>query len=128
MAHPIPPVDDTAPALCGQGRELVRDVLERIGDKWSVVIICQLGHTTKRFNELRRLSEPITQRMLSATLQGLERDGLVTRTLRDTKPLRVDYALTPRGLSLLAVAQNLARWAVDNAAGIQDSRTAFDAR
>ena len=76
-----------APALCGQGRELVRDVLERIGDKWSVVVICQLGDTTKRFNELRRLSEPITQRMLSATLRGLERDGLVTRTVRDTKPL-----------------------------------------
>lgn len=113
--------------LCGQGRELVRDVLERIGDKWSVVVICQLGHTTKRFNELRRLSEPITQRMLSSTLRSMERDGLVTRTLHDTKPLRVDYALTPRGLSLLAVARHLARWAVDNAAGIQESRGVFDA-
>ncbi|GAB4060662.1 hypothetical protein GCM10028775_77220 [Catellatospora paridis] len=113
--------------LCGQGRELVRDVLERIGDKWSVVVICQLGHSTKRFNELRRLSEPITQRMLSATLRGMERDGLVTRTLHDTKPLRVDYALTPRGISLLAVARHLARWAVDNAAGIQQSRESFDA-
>ncbi|WP_090803613.1 winged helix-turn-helix transcriptional regulator [Asanoa ishikariensis] len=129
MALPITSVsDDAAQELCGRGRELVRDVLERIGDKWSVVIICQLGHSTKRFNELRRLSEPITQRMLSATLRGLERDGLVTRTVQDTKPLRVDYALTPRGISLLGVAQSLAGWAVDNAAGIQDSRTAFEAR
>jgi DNA-binding HxlR family transcriptional regulator len=127
MAHPTISVSEQELVLCGQGRELVRDVLERIGDKWSVVVICQLGHTTKRFNELRRLSEPITQRMLSATLRSMERDGLVTRTLHDTKPLRVDYALTQRGLSLLAVARHLARWAVDNAAGIQQSREVFDA-
>ncbi|MEU5907139.1 helix-turn-helix domain-containing protein [Micromonospora sp. NPDC047467] len=127
MTHPTTSASEQELVLCGQGRELVRDVLERIGDKWSVVVICQLGHSTKRFNELRRLSEPITQRMLSATLRSMERDGLVTRTLHDTKPLRVDYALTPRGLSLLAVARDLARWAIDNAGGIQQSREVFDA-
>ncbi|MBC6461194.1 winged helix-turn-helix transcriptional regulator [Actinomadura sp. HBU206391] len=127
MAHPLTEVDDAD--LCEDGRRaLIRDVLERIGDKWSVVVICQLGDTTRRFNELRRMSEPITQRMLSATLQGLERDGLVTRTVHDTKPLRVDYALTPRGFSLLEVVRTLAGWAEDNAVGILDSRTAFDAR
>jgi DNA-binding HxlR family transcriptional regulator len=93
-----------------------------------VVVICQLGDTTRRFNELRRMSEPITQRMLSATLRALERDGLVTRTVHDTKPPRVDYALTPRGFGLLQVVRALAGWAEDNAAGILHSRTAFDAR
>ncbi|MFC6082983.1 winged helix-turn-helix transcriptional regulator [Sphaerisporangium aureirubrum] len=127
MAHPLPDVDDTS-GLCEQGRDLIRDVLARVGDKWSVVVICQLGDTSRRFNELRRMSEPITQRMLSATLRGLERDGLVTRTVHDTKPPRVDYALTPRGFSLLEIVRALAGWAEDNAAGIVDSRTAFDAR
>ncbi|GAA0467365.1 transcriptional regulator [Paractinoplanes deccanensis] len=116
------------PELCGRGRELVRDVLERVGDKWSVVVICQLGDATRRFNELRRLCEPITQRMLSATLHGLERDGVVTRTVFDTKPVRVDYALTPRGLSLLEVVLGLAWWAERNAAEIQRDRDLFDAR
>ncbi|WP_336216603.1 winged helix-turn-helix transcriptional regulator [Nonomuraea sp. LPB2021202275-12-8] len=126
MAHPITTLDDAE--LCDQRRALVRDVLERIGDKWSVVVICQLSDTTRRFNELSRMSEPITKRMLSATLRGLERDGLVTRTVHDTKPPRVDYALTPRGFSLLEVVRALAGWAEDNAAGILDSRTTFDAR
>jgi len=117
-----------APELCGRGRELVRDVLERVGDKWSVVVICQLGETTRRFNELRRLCEPITQRMLSSTLHGLERDGIVTRTVFDTKPVRVDYALTKRGLSLLEVVLSLAWWAERNASEIQTSREAFDQR
>ncbi|MFF3441348.1 winged helix-turn-helix transcriptional regulator [Streptosporangium sp. NPDC002721] len=128
MAYPVTETDDTASGPCEQGRALIRDVLERIGDKWSVVVICQLGDTTRRFNELRRMSEPITQRMLSATLRGLERDGLVTRTVHDTTPPRVDYALTPRGISLLQVVRDLAGWAGDNAADILDSRTAFDAR
>ncbi|GID33408.1 winged helix-turn-helix transcriptional regulator [Paractinoplanes brasiliensis] len=118
---------EDAPELCGRGRQLVRDVLERVGDKWSVVVICQLGDTTRRFNELRRLCEPITQRMLSATLHGLERDGIVTRTVFNTKPIRVDYALTPRGLSLLEVVLGLAWWAERNAAEIQRDRDLFDA-
>jgi DNA-binding HxlR family transcriptional regulator len=117
-----------APELCGRGRELIRDVLARVGDKWSVVVICQLGDTTRRFNELRRLCEPITQRMLSTTLQALERDGVVTRTVFDTKPIRVDYALTARGLSLLQVVLGLAWWAERNAPAIQQSRESFDAQ
>jgi DNA-binding HxlR family transcriptional regulator len=119
---------EEAPELCGRGRELIRDVLERIGDKWSVVVICQLGETTRRFNELRRLCEPITQRMLSSTLHALERDGVVTRTVFGTKPIRVDYALTTRGLGLLEVVLSLAWWAERNAADIQKDRESFDAR
>ncbi|RKQ86468.1 HxlR family transcriptional regulator [Solirubrobacter pauli] len=105
---------------------LVRDLLERIGDKWSVVVICQLGGSTRRFNELRRLCAPITQRMLSVTLRGLERDGLVRRTVFDTKPPRVDYALTARGLSLLAVVRGLAGWAESHVDEILESRATFD--
>lgn len=105
---------------------LVRDLLERIGDKWSVVVICQLGESTRRFNELRRLCAPITQRMLSVTLRGLERDGLVRRTVFDTKPPRVDYALTARGLSLLAVVRGLASWAESHLDEILASRASFD--
>jgi DNA-binding HxlR family transcriptional regulator len=120
--------EDEVPELCGRGRALVRDVLERVGDKWSVVVLCRLGDSTRRFNELRRLCEPITQRMLSATLQGLERDGIVTRTVYDTKPLRVDYALTKRGLGLREVVVDLAWWAERNAVDIDKDREAFDAR
>ena len=120
--------EDEVPELCGRGRALVRDVLERVGDKWSVVVLCRLGDSTRRFNELRRLCEPITQRMLSATLQGLERDGIVTRTVHDTKPLRVDYALTKRGLGLREVVIDLAWWAERNALDIDKDREAFDAR
>ncbi|WP_198168984.1 winged helix-turn-helix transcriptional regulator [Herbidospora daliensis] len=127
MSQPLMEAPDAA--LCEEARlALIRDVLERIGDKWSVVVICQLDDTTRRFNELSRMSRPITKRMLSATLQGLERDGLVTRTVYDTKPPRVDYALTPRGISLLKVVRDLAGWAEDNAAGILESRSGFDAR
>ncbi|WP_371596265.1 winged helix-turn-helix transcriptional regulator [Streptomyces sp. NBC_00564] len=120
---------ETGTELCERGHDLIRSVLERIGDKWSVVVICKLADTTRGFNELRRLSgpNPITQRMLSATLRRLERDGLVTRTVRNTKPPRVDYALSARGLSLLGIVQSLARWAEDNSGGILDSRTTFDA-
>lgn len=117
------------PPLCRVGtRDLIRDVLARIGDKWSVVVVCELDERTLRFNELRRRSAPITQRMLSSTLRGLERDGLVTRTVHPTVPPRVEYALTERGLTLLGLVRDLARWAEDNVDGIRGSRFAFDVR
>jgi DNA-binding HxlR family transcriptional regulator len=128
MAQPVIARDDATLARCAQSRDLIRDVLERVGDKWSVVVICQLGDATRRFNELLRLSSPINLRMLSATLHRLERDGLVTRTVHDTKPPRVDYALTARGLSLLSVVRDLAGWAQSNLTGILESRSEFDAR
>jgi DNA-binding HxlR family transcriptional regulator len=127
MASPTAVTDDVSP-LCEQGRELIRDVLERVGDKWSVVVICQLGDTTRGFNELGRLIGPVTQRMLSATLRRLERDGLVSRTVHDTKPPRVDYTLSARGRSLLVVVRQLAQWAENNALDIIDARKVFDTR
>jgi DNA-binding HxlR family transcriptional regulator len=105
---------------------LLRDVLARIGDKWSVIVICRLDGQPRRFNELRRIAEGITQRMLSATLRHLERDGLVRRTVYATVPPQVEYALTERGRSLHAILYQLVDWTDDNLAGIQASRAAYD--
>src|SRR5881392_4430154 len=79
----------------------VSEVLARIGDKWTVLVVGVLGEGPKRFNELRRALGSISQRMLTLTLRGLERDGLVTRTVFPTIPRRVEYALTKLGHSLL---------------------------
>src|SRR5260370_540111 len=79
----------------------VREVLNRVGDKWSVLAVALLGDGTKRFSELRRTIEGISQRMLTLTLKGLERDGLVTRTMYPTIPPRVAYRLTKLVTSLL---------------------------
>ncbi len=77
----------------------VREVLNRVGDKWSVLVVALLGDGKKRFSELRRTIEGISQRMLTLTLKGLERDGLVTRTMFPTIPPRVEYELTKLGRS-----------------------------
>ena len=114
----------TTPASADSGA-LLRDVLARIGDKWSVIVICRLDGQPRRFNELRRLAQGITQRMLSATLRHLERDGLVRRTVYATVPPQVEYALTERGRGLHAILYQLVDWTDDNLAGIQASRAAY---
>ena len=106
----------------------VREVLNRVGDKWSVLVISLLGAGPKRFNELRKMIEGISQRMLTLTVRGLERDGLVTRTIFPTIPPRVDYALTPLGRTLLEPVKALAKWAERNRQDIQSSRDRFDAK
>ena len=106
----------------------VREVLSRIGDKWSVLVIVLLGDSTRRFNEMRRMIEGISQRMLTLTLRGLERDGLVTRAVYPTVPPRVEYALTPLGKKLRQTVTDLAQWAVDNRKNIERARTEFDRR
>src|SRR5438128_2609944 len=111
-----------------EGCMAAREVLNRVGDKWSVLIIGVLGDVPKRFNELRRTIEGISQRMLTLTLRGLERDGLVTRTVFPTIPPRVDYALTPLGKTLLVPVSALAAWAERNRGKLQAARDAFDAR
>ncbi len=104
----------------------VREVLNRIGDKWSVQIVGCLGEGTMRFSELRRAIEGISQRMLTLTLRGLERDGLIERTVFPEIPPRVEYALTRLGKTLLEPIQQLAEWAADNRVTIQSSRDRFD--
>lgn len=106
----------------------VREVLNRVGDKWSVLIVSLLGEQPRRFNELRRMIQGISQRMLTLTLRGLERDGLVSRTVFPTIPPRVDYALTPLGRTLLAPVQALAEWAGEHREEIQNARNVFDAQ
>lgn len=105
----------------------VASILARVGDKWSVFVIMMLGDGPKRFNEIKRMIGGISQRMLTLTLRGLERDGLVTRTVFPTIPPRVDYELTALGRSLLEPVSELGLWARQNRAAIQDARGRFDA-
>jgi DNA-binding HxlR family transcriptional regulator len=104
----------------------VREVLNRVGDKWSVQVVGMLGDGKKRFSELRHGIEGISQRMLTLTLKGLERDGLITRTVYPTIPPRVEYDLTKLGRSLLEPITGLAKWAGSNRVKIQDARVRYD--
>ena len=104
----------------------VSEVLSRVGDKWTVLVVTTLGDGPKRFNEIRRALGSISQRMLTLTLRGLERDGLVTRTVFPTVPPRVDYDLTKLGRSLLEPVSGLGLWARQNRPQIQDARRRFD--
>jgi DNA-binding HxlR family transcriptional regulator len=104
----------------------VSDVLARVGDKWSVLVVSRLGEGPMRFNELRRSIGGISQRMLTLTLRGLERDGLLTRTAFPTIPPRVDYALTPLGRDLLNPVSALGAWAIRNQPKIARAREQFD--
>ncbi len=104
----------------------VSAVLARIGDKWSVLIVSRLGAGPRRFNELKRDIGGISQRMLTLTLRGLERDGLVTRTIFSSVPPRVDYALTPLGCSLLEPVSALGDWAMRNKTNIKAAQAKYD--
>ena len=104
----------------------VSDVLARVGDKWSVLVVTKLGGGPLRFNELRRSIGGISQRMLTLTLRGLERDGLITRTVFPIIPPRVEYALTALGRDLLQPVSTLGDWALRNQAKIARARDQFD--
>jgi DNA-binding HxlR family transcriptional regulator len=106
----------------------ISNVLARIGDKWSVLVVSKLGGGTKRFNELRREIGGISQRMLTLTLRGIERDGLVVRRIVPTSPPGVEYDLTALGRDLLQPVSALSAWAIRNQAKIEQSRAKFDAR
>lgn len=111
------------PADC----RMVSAVLSRVGDKWSVLVVMLLGPGPRRFNEIKRLVGGISQRSLSLTLRGLERDGLVTRTVTPTVPPRVDYELTGLGRSLWEPIEGLGRWAIKHQEVIEAARRRFDA-
>jgi DNA-binding HxlR family transcriptional regulator len=105
-----------------------REVLQRVGDKWSVLAIDLLGQGTMRFTELHRAIDGITARMLTVTLRGLERDGIVTRTIHPVIPPRVEYALTPMGRTLLNTIGQLVSWTDSHLPEIEAARAAYDAR
>lgn len=107
---------------------VVRAILSRVGDKWSILIVRMLGDGSMRFSELRRSIEGISQRMLTLTLRNLERDGLVERTVTPTTPPRVDYELTELGRSLQSITEAFGRWAVTHRDQIENARIRFDAR
>ena len=104
------------------------EVLDRIGDKWAVMVIGALSKGPMRFNALLRLIGGVSQRMLTLTLRGLERDGLVTRTLFPTIPPRVDYELTHLGHSLIVPLRQLFDWAQKHRSELENARQAFDTR
>jgi DNA-binding HxlR family transcriptional regulator len=106
----------------------VSGVLARVGDKWSVLIIGLLGDGPKRFNEMKRMVGGISQRMLTLTVRGLERDGLLTRTIFPTIPPRVDYELTKLGRSLRCAVEPLGSWARAHVADIHKAREKFDSK
>jgi DNA-binding HxlR family transcriptional regulator len=106
----------------------VSGVLARVGDKWSVLIIVLLGDGPRRFNEIKRLVGGISQRMLTLTLRGLERDGLLTRTIFPTIPPRVDYELTKMGRSLRCAVEPLGSWARAHVGDIRKAQEKFDNR
>ena len=119
--------DSAGAALRGECTK-VSDILSRIGDKWSVLVIMMLSDGPKRFNALGRSIGGISQRMLSLTLRGLERDGLVTRTVLPAVPPRVDYELTELGHPLRVSVQALGAWAFEHQPAVAAARKAFDER
>jgi len=105
----------------------ISELLSRVGDKWTVLVVNLMGGGPKRFSEIKREVGGISQRMLTLTLRALERDGLVTRTVTPSIPPRVDYELTDLGRSLLVPVQALGSWALSNRARIEQARRKFDA-
>lgn len=122
---------DAAPVLepCGLPEHPdcgIRDVLDRIGDAWSVLVVVELSSGTRRFRQLQRGVHGISQRMLTLTLRRLERDGLVIRTVYATVPATVTYELTDRGRSLTVLVQQLADWSAAHKDAIAESRHTYD--
>src|SRR5262245_5108033 len=113
-----------AVAVCGG----MADILNRIGDKWSVMIVGYLTRKTMRFNELRHAIGGISQRMLTLTLRNLERDGLVTRTVYPEIPPRVEYALTELGRTLTKPLDTLWDWAAEHKDEVTLARAEYDGR
>ena len=105
----------------------IREVLDLVGDTWSILVIINLQAAPRRFNALKRAIEGISQRMLTVTLRSLEREGLVRRTVRPTTPPEVEYALTDIGHSIAVPIAGLAGWAEQNRDLLRAARTAFDA-
>ncbi|ALG91527.1 MULTISPECIES: winged helix-turn-helix transcriptional regulator [Actibacterium] len=106
----------------------IRDVLDRMGDAWSLLVMLELSRGPCRFNALRRVVDGISQRMLSVTLRHLERDGLVNRRVLPLTPPQVEYSLTTLGFSLIERVEIMRQWAVENQTAVRAARQAYDRR
>jgi DNA-binding HxlR family transcriptional regulator len=104
----------------------VSAILSRIGDKWTVLVVRQLGDGPRRFSEIKRALGSISQKMLTTTLRSLERDGFVSRTVFPTIPPRVDYELTALGRDLLGPVGAIGEWAAKNAARVEEAQRRYD--
>ncbi|WP_308122824.1 winged helix-turn-helix transcriptional regulator [Microbacterium marinilacus] len=118
--------EDTCKRAGEEHGRAIRTVLDRIGDKWSLLVIGALQHGTLRFTELQRHVPGVSQRMLTLTVRQLERDGLVTRTVHAEVPPRVEYRLTAVGETLIEPSLALAQWAIEHYPAIERAREAFD--
>jgi DNA-binding HxlR family transcriptional regulator len=118
---PLDPCGTSDHPDCG-----IRDVLDRVGDKWSVLVVVELAGGPRRFGELQRAIDGISQRMLTLTVRRLERDGLVIRAVYPTVPAQVDYRLTDTGASLTHLVKELADWSLQHREQIAASRHAYD--
>lgn len=123
---PSPIEQSDGPCLQSAGCKNVAPVLNRVGDKWSMMIVMMLSGGPMRFSELKRTIEGISQRMLTLSLRGLERDGLLTRTVTPTIPPRVDYELTELGVSLREPVKALGEWAIEHIACIRAAQEKYD--
>jgi DNA-binding HxlR family transcriptional regulator len=119
---------DTLPRVADTRSCEIRGVLDRLADKWSLLVVELLGTGPRRFNELRRGIDEISQRMLTLTLRRLERDGLVRRTVHPSVPPQVEYALTPLGATLLDAITPLVAWTREHGGEVAAARTAYDGR
>lgn len=117
-----------APPQAHEGCETVRDLISRLGDKWSMLAVDQLGGGPLRFRELQRRCDGVSQRMLTVTLRRLERDGLVWRKVTPAVPVQVTYGLTDLGRGLLGVLQPFFAWTGAQAGAIAAAQRAYDAR
>lgn len=106
---------------------LTLEIMDLVGDKWTLLLVYTLGDGALRFSELRRRAMPISQKMLSQTLRGLERHGMVDRNVLPTAPPQVEYALTDLGRTFLSAAKVICQWTKDNLAELQEARARFDA-
>ena len=113
------------PALHGDCRK-VSEILSRVGDKWTVLIVMVLREGPRRFNDIKRTVGGISQQMLTRTLKSLERDGMVLRTVHPTVPPQVEYKLTPLGHSLAEPVISLGEWAQHHIAEIEGHRAVYD--
>ena len=116
----------TKPAFDERDCHIIGDILNRLGDRWTVLVVLCLRNKAHRFNELKRAVDGISQQMLTRTLRALERDGIVLRTVRPTVPPQVEYSLTALGVSLSEPVLHLGKWAWENVEVILQKRHQFD--